>query len=94
MKRILVGSIALLFAVNAQAQEKVRLKAGVGLQTVESYCGACHSLDYPLQNVGFLNRQSWETEVNKMIKVFGAPIEPTDAKIIVDYLTTSYGSGK
>ncbi len=94
MRRILVGPIALLFAVNAQAQENVRLKAGVRLQTVESYCGACHSLDYPLQNVAFLNRQGWETEVNKMIKVFGAPIEPADAKIIVDYLTTSYGGGK
>ena len=94
MRRILLGPIVMVFAVNAQAQENVRLKAGVGLQTVESYCGACHSLDYPLQNVAFLNRQGWETEVNKMIKVFGAPIEPADAKIIVDYLTTSYGGGK
>jgi len=29
-----------------------------------------------------------------MIKAFGAPVEPADAKIIVDYLTTNYGSGK
>jgi sulfite dehydrogenase (cytochrome) subunit B len=94
MRRILLGPIVMLFAVNAQAQENVRLKAGVGLQAVESYCGACHSLDYPLQNVAFLTRQGWESEVNKMIKVFGAPIEPADAKIIVDYLTTSYGGGK
>ncbi len=94
MRRSLVGPVALLFVVNAQAQENVRLKAGMGSQTVESYCGACHSLDYPLQNAAFLNRQGWEAEVNKMIKVFGAPIEPADAKIIVDYLTTNYGSGK
>jgi len=50
MRRSLVGPVALLFVVNAEAQENVRLKAGMGLQTVESYCGACHSLDYPLQN--------------------------------------------
>ncbi len=34
-----------------------------------------------------------ETEVNKMINAFGAPIEPADAKTIVDYLTKNYGSG-
>ena len=28
-----------------------------------------------------------------MMKVFGAPIQPADAKIIVDYLTANYGSG-
>jgi len=94
MRRSLVGPVALLFVVNAEAQENVRLKAGMGLQTVESYCGACHSLDYPLQNTAFLSRQGWEAEVDKMIKAFGAPVEPADAKIIVDYLTTNYGSGK
>jgi hypothetical protein len=52
--------------VNAQAQENVPLKAGAGRDVVEGYCGACHSLDYPRQNVLFLNRQGWETEVNKM----------------------------
>lgn len=93
MWRILAGPVALFFVVNAQAQENVPLKAGAGLQTVESYCGACHSLDYPRTNTTFLNRQGWETEVNKMIKVFGAPIEPADAKIIIDYLATNYGSG-
>lgn len=93
MWRILTGPVAVLFVVNAQAQENVRLKAGVGLQAVETYCGACHSLDYPRMNAPFLDRHGWETEVNKMIKVFGAPIEPADAKVIIDYLATSYGSG-
>jgi hypothetical protein len=41
----------------------------------------------------FLNRQSWQTEVNKMITAFGAPIGPADTKIIVDYLAANYGSG-
>jgi hypothetical protein len=31
--------------------------------------------------------------VNKMITAYGAPIGADDAKIIVDYLTTNYGSG-
>jgi mono/diheme cytochrome c family protein len=60
MWRILAGPLALLFVINAQAQENVRLKAGAGQQTVESYCGACHSLDYPRINAPFLDRQGWD----------------------------------
>jgi hypothetical protein len=41
----------------------------------------------------FLNRQGWETAVNKMIKAFGASIKPAEDKIIVDYLTANYSSG-
>lgn len=33
----------------------------------------------------------WEAEVNKMIKAFGADIDPADAKTITDYLTRTYG---
>jgi sulfite dehydrogenase (cytochrome) subunit B len=69
------------------------LEAGAGRDVVEGFCGACHSPDYPRMNASFLNRQGWETEVNKMIKVFGAPIEPANAKIIIDYLAANYGSG-
>jgi len=93
MWRILAGPIAMLFAVSAQAQENVALKAGAGRDVVEGYCNACHSLDYPRINATFLNRQGWEAEVNKMITAYGAPIAPADAKIIVDYLVANYGSG-
>jgi mono/diheme cytochrome c family protein len=93
MWRIFAGPVALLFAVSAQAQENVALKAGTGREVVEGYCGACHSLDYPRTNAPFLDRRGWETEVNKMITAYGAPIGPADAKIIVDYLVANYGSG-
>ena len=59
---------------------------GAGHDVVERDCKTCHSLDYVRFNAPFLDRQGWETEVNKMVKAFGAPIEPTDTKIIVDYL--------
>jgi sulfite dehydrogenase (cytochrome) subunit B len=94
MWRILIGPAALLFAVGAQAQEDITLKAGTGRDVVEGYCAACHSLDYPRTNAPFLDRQGWEIEVNKMITAYGAPIGPADAKTIVDYLVANYGSGK
>jgi hypothetical protein len=93
MWRILAGPFTLCFLINAHAEENVPLQAGVGRETVEANCSACHSLDYPRQNTFFLNRQGWETEVNKMIKAYGAPIQPSDAKIIIDYLAANYGSG-
>ena len=90
MWRILITPIVVLFAVSAQAEENVALRAGVGRGVVEGYCNTCHSLDYVRINAPFLNRQG---EVNKMITAFGAPIGPTDTKIIVDYLVTNYGTG-
>jgi sulfite dehydrogenase (cytochrome) subunit B len=93
MPRVVAGALLLLFAADAWAQDNIPLKAGVGRETVAAYCAACHSLDYPRLNAPFLSRQGWESEVNKMIKAYGAPIEPADAKIIVDYLTANYGGG-
>jgi hypothetical protein len=93
MWRILAIPIVVFLAGNAEAQETVALKPGAGRDVVETYCNTCHSLDYVRINAPFLNRQGWETEVNKMITAFGAPIGPTDAKIIVDYLVTNYGTG-
>jgi sulfite dehydrogenase (cytochrome) subunit B len=93
MLRILIAACTLLQVASAHAQENVALKAGAGRETVEAYCSACHSLDYPRINSAFLDRQGWEAEVNKMIKVFGAPIQPADTKVIVDYLTANYGGG-
>jgi len=33
-----------------------------------------------------------QAEIDKMIKVFGAPIEPADAAVMVDYLLKNYGT--
>jgi mono/diheme cytochrome c family protein len=93
MWHIFAGLGAMLLAASAQAQDNVTLKVGAGREIVEGYCNACHSLDYLVMNARFLNRQGWQTEVNKMITSYGAPIKPGDAKIIVDYLVANYGIG-
>jgi hypothetical protein len=72
MWRIFAAPLALLFAVSAQAQENVTLKPGIGRDVVVRYCSVCHSLDYPRTNALFLDRQGWETEVDKMITAYGA----------------------
>jgi sulfite dehydrogenase (cytochrome) subunit B len=92
MWRIFAAAFVLMSATRAHGQENVTIKSGDGRETVESYCATCHSLQYLPEN-GFLSRQAWELEVTKMIKTFGAPIEPADAKVIIDYLSANYGSG-
>jgi mono/diheme cytochrome c family protein len=93
MKAFLTFStLALLTTARAIAQEQpVSLKDAPGREVVQNNCATCHSLDYPRINSPFMDRKTWETEVNKMISVFGAPITPEDAKVIVEYLAVNYG---
>jgi hypothetical protein len=52
-----------------------------GLDVVEGHCGGCHIV----MNSPFLDSGKWDA-VAKMIKAFGAPINPADAKTIGDYV--------
>lgn len=72
---------------------RIELKSGEGREKVETVCFICHSLDYITMQPKFLRAQ-WTATVNKMRKVFGAPIGDEDARIIIDYLTLQYGTGK
>jgi sulfite dehydrogenase (cytochrome) subunit B len=93
MRIIAISALLLLLVAPALADEKpVQLKQAPGLDKVEGNCGACHSLDYVLMNSPFLNAAGWDAEVGKMIKVFGAPIDDADSKVIADYLKKNYGS--
>jgi sulfite dehydrogenase (cytochrome) subunit B len=90
--RALLPLLALLAASTALADEAaIKLKPGAGSEEVANACGACHSLDYPAMNSGFLDSKGWDAEVNKMIKVFGANIDDADAAKIKTYLTANYG---
>jgi sulfite dehydrogenase (cytochrome) subunit B len=76
----------------ASAEEKpLRLKQAPGADKVEAYCGTCHSVDYIMMNSPFLDAGKWDAEVTKMIKSFGAPVDPADVKTISDYLKQNYG---
>lgn len=71
----------------------VDLKPGEGRDKTENYCIICHSLDYITMQPR-LTAAQWTATVNKMIKVYGAPIQDDDAKVISRYLTGQYGSEK
>lgn len=90
----LLAAVALGAAVAGTAdaaEQPVPLKDAPGRDVVEANCGACHSLDYIRTNAPFMTAKVWEAEVAKMINAFGAPVEPADARTIVDYLARQYG---
>ena len=84
--------LALLAATPAYPDEnRVQLKEGPARDLVVGRCAACHSQDYIPMNSPFLDRKGWEAEVNKMVKAYGAPMEPDEMAKIVDYLAAEYG---
>jgi cytochrome c5 len=93
MKPMMVILALLASSATALAAEQpVPLKDAPGHEAVENVCSVCHSLDYIRTNAPFMNAQTWQAEVNKMINVFGAPASPEDAKAIIDYLVKNYGT--
>ena len=67
------------------------LKEGAGKDKTMVFCAICHSLDY-ISMQPRLPAKNWDALVQKMIKVFGAPITEEDAKTISSYLAAQYGA--
>jgi len=65
------------------------LAEGEGKQEVQSFCMTCHSTRYITMQPP-LPATTWEAEVNKMMKVYGAPIPEATAKKITAYLQAHY----
>ena len=90
MRAYVLCLLAMTTAASAD-EAALKLKPGAGADEVANNCGACHSLDYPVMNSGFLDAKGWDAEVAKMIKVFGANIDDADAAKIKAYLAANYG---
>ncbi len=65
------------------------LAPGDGLQEVRIYCNTCHSPRYITMQPP-LPAATWEAEVNKMNKAFGAGIPEDDTRKIILYLQGHY----
>ena len=77
------------YQVSAYPVPGADLAPGDGIQEVQIYCNTCHSPSYitmqpPLPAV------TWQAEVDKMTKTFGAAIPDDSAQKIIRYLQTHY----
>lgn len=70
--------------------ETAKFKKAPGVDVAEANCLACHSPDYVAIQPPKKGAAFWDAEVHKMIKVYGAPIDETDAKAIAAYLAATY----
>lgn len=65
--------------------------AGADAQPVINNCSACHSLDYITTQPRGKGAKFWRDAVDKMVKVYGAPLSPTDAADVAAVLTKKFG---
>jgi hypothetical protein len=65
------------------------LPDGPGKPLVVASCQTCHSARYIADQPPFTRKQ-WTATVDKMIKTYGAPIDPDVATTVVDYLTATH----
>lgn len=66
------------------------LPPGPGQDAFATQCVICHSPRYVLNQPAF-SRKVWTAEVHKMVKSYGAPIDPAQEKTIVNYLVSWHG---
>jgi mono/diheme cytochrome c family protein len=73
--------------------ETAMLKPGPGAELVGSQCLICHSADYITTQPRDKPLAFWKAEVEKMKKVYGAPIADDQIDAVSAYLARTYGSG-
>lgn len=74
--------------------ETGKLKSGPGSDLANRQCLTCHSADYVVVQPPGKPLAFWKAEVEKMKKVYGAPIPDEQIEPIAQYLTREYGGGK
>ena len=77
------------YGVGAYPLYPPELEAGEGKTETEAYCSTCHSTRYITMQPP-LPGATWETEVTKMRKTFGATIPDEAAAKILHYLQKHY----
>ncbi|HYL47675.1 MAG TPA: hypothetical protein VEU52_11650 [Candidatus Limnocylindrales bacterium] len=68
------------------------LPAGTGRDEVKAFCNTCHSPRYITMQPP-LPPETWEAEVNKMIKTYGASIPDDSTRRIIHYLQANFSTG-
>jgi hypothetical protein len=77
------------YEVSAYPVPTLELAPGDGRQDVQIFCNTCHSPRYITMQPP-LPAETWEAEVNKMNKAYGAGIPEDTVKKIIAYLQTHY----
>ena len=66
------------------------IAAGPNVDAYRAHCLICHTARYVSMQPRF-SKTVWQSEVKKMIDVYGAPIPEADQALIVEYLVAVKG---
>ena len=87
------NAIAVAAGIHPAGQhEQVRLLHGVANGVVGRRARKIHGAVQTQPRGPKFGKDFWTAEVNKMVKVYGAPIEDADIPKIVEYLTQTYST--
>ncbi len=86
------GSLADTLTIDLP-KETATLKSGPGADMANDHCLICHSAQYISTQPRDKPLAFWKAEVEKMRKVYGAPIPDDEIDPLAEYLTQSYGTG-
>jgi hypothetical protein len=78
-----------VYNVGAYPLHTTELVQGEGREIIQIFCRFCHSATYITMQPP-LPAATWESVVNKMIDIYGAPISEDSARQIINYLRTYY----
>ena len=84
-------SSLMLKSVKVDLPDDAEMFTDSGSDAINNNCLACHSASMVL-NQPALPKAVWQAEVDKMIKVYKAPVADEDAAAIVDYLARTKGT--
>jgi cytochrome c5 len=82
-------TIGAVYRADAYPLYRPKLAPGEGRELVEAYCNTCHGTRYITMQPP-LPAETWEAEVNKMIKTFGMTNPEGVAPKIIRYLQQHY----
>ena len=71
-------------------QETAVYKEGSGQELASSHCLMCHSADYVYMQPP-MPKDKWVGVINKMVKVFGCPIDEKNVEPLAAYLFDQNG---
>jgi len=77
------------YGIGSYPLYRANLAPGDGLQDVQVYCSICHSTGYITMQPP-LPADTWNAELTKMEKTFGAPIPDDASQRILHYLQSHY----
>jgi len=77
------------YSVASYPTFEVGLAEGAGRAETQIYCSSCHTPRYITMQPP-LPAATWDAEVQKMVKTFGATIPEADAQKIAQYLHEHY----